>query len=149
MLSLEDLTKTPFLSRSEEETGIFAKKLAETLKPDTVLLLRGEVGAGKTLLSNQIAKNFGADDLTSSSFSCVAVHVGRWKVIHCDFYRKRATQSFFDTEIEPHLTSPWLLLVEWPERMADREMIAGNEALDVHIQREGKRKRKILVARVN
>ena len=148
-MSLEDLTKTPFLSRSEEETGIFAKKLAETLKPNTVLLLRGEVGAGKTFFSSHIAKNFGADELTSSSFACVAVHAGRWNLIHCDFYRKRATQSFFDTEIEPHLAPPWLLLIEWPERMAEREMIAGNEALDVHIQREGTGKRKITVARVN
>jgi|SaaInlStandDraft_2_1057019.scaffolds.fasta_scaffold245080_1 tRNA threonylcarbamoyladenosine biosynthesis protein TsaE len=98
---------------NEAQTDVFVSKLAELIKPQTIILLNGDIGTGKTYVSSKIANHFGINNLSSASFQRVNLHVGDINMVHCDFYRKTCDYDFFCNEIEPLLLDPWILLMEW------------------------------------
>src|SRR5436853_1901895 len=79
------------LTHSPEETIAFGRTLAETLTPPKLVLLRGELGAGKTILVKGIAEGFHAareEDVTSPTFTLVHEYRGpQVNVYHIDLYR--------------------------------------------------------------
>ena len=103
---------------NQEQTDVFVEEFAKSITMDSIVILNGELGTGKTYISSKIASFFGIGDLTSSSFQRVNSHQGRVNIVHCDFYRYPCDYNFFCTEIEPLLIHPWLLLLEWikPEK---------------------------------
>src|SRR5947199_7140943 len=80
-----------FITHSAEETIALGRKLAATLAPPLLILLRGDLGAGKTTLVKGIAEGFGAalaDDVTSPTFTLVHEYRGpRAALYHIDLYR--------------------------------------------------------------
>ena len=109
-----------FTTHSAEETTELGRKLAAELKPGSVVLLRGELGAGKTTLAKGIAEGFNAAEaaaVTSPTFTLIHEYRGREvTVYHIDLYRID-TQRELDTLALDDLMDPKsILLIEWGEK---------------------------------
>ena len=102
-----------FSSSSLNCTRKFAFNLAESLNPPYVLYLNGILGSGKTFFCKCVGEYYGIKSINSASFTRVEHNFGEINLVHCDFYRGLPEPSFFEEEIEPRLTSPWIILIEW------------------------------------
>ena len=109
-------------THSTEETIAFGRSLAAELQPPLLILLRGDLGAGKTTLVKGIAEGFqaaAADDVTSPTFTLVHEYRGlRATLYHIDLYRVE-TERELETLGLDDLTGPGnILLIEWGEKFA-------------------------------
>ena len=109
-----------FLTDSAEETIALGEKLAHRLRDARIVLLRGDLGAGKTTLVKGIAEGFRAaaqDDVTSPTFTLIHEYRGAERTLyHIDLYRID-TQRELDTLALDDLRDPRsILLIEWGEK---------------------------------
>ena len=130
---------------NEAQTDVFVSKLAELIKPQTIILLNGDIGTGKTYVSSKIANHFGINNLSSASFQRVNLHSGDVNIVHCDFYRRTCDYDFFCNEIEPLLADPWILLMEWTSFESVIPEIG--QVIEILINHKGGSKREILIKR--
>jgi tRNA threonylcarbamoyladenosine biosynthesis protein TsaE len=101
----------------------FGAELASHLQPGDIVVLRGNLGAGKTALTQGIGRFLGIDDITSPTFVISRSHKGRIPLIHVDAYRllDSGAQGFeiddldLDTAREDAIT-----VIEWGEEVAQR-----------------------------
>lgn len=109
-----------------------AQQVVELLEGRTVVLLRGEMGAGKTTLISRIAAYLEAEDVvTSPTFALVNQYEGRkCRIFHFDFYRIEEIEEVFDLGYEEYFYSGDLCLVEWPEKI---EPLLPDDAMTVRI----------------
>ena len=109
-----------------------AQEVVESLDGRTVVLLRGEMGAGKTTLISRIAAYLGAEDVvTSPTFALVNQYEGReCRIFHFDFYRIEEVEEVFDLGYEEYFYSGDLCFVEWPEKI---EPLLPDDAMTVRI----------------
>jgi tRNA threonylcarbamoyladenosine biosynthesis protein TsaE len=111
--------KAVWETSSESETRDLGEMLASRLRPDGVLLLRGALGVGKTILTQGIARGLGIDpqQVQSPSFTLVREHSGTGtSLIHIDLYRldPAEVEGIGIWEI---LETPAVKVVEWSERL--------------------------------
>jgi tRNA threonylcarbamoyladenosine biosynthesis protein TsaE len=109
-----------FQTHSAEETTDLGRRLAADLKPGSIVLLRGDLGAGKTTMVKGIAEGFQAakaEDVTSPTFTLIHEYRGpAVTLFHIDLYRID-TQRELDTLALDDLMSPnSILLIEWGEK---------------------------------
>ena len=103
-----------------KETLNLGKKLSNKLNPQSIVLLQGPIGAGKTSFVQGIAKGLSiSEDITSPTFA-LSHHYnsGRIPLIHLDLYRVESISSakeVFFSEEEEALQSQAILVIEWPE----------------------------------
>jgi tRNA threonylcarbamoyladenosine biosynthesis protein TsaE len=92
--------------------------LGRSLPPGSILLFRGEVGAGKTTFIKAIAKGLGVESATASpTFALVHRYLGRrGPVFHIDCYRLRTPDEAQDLDWEGLLGEGDVLLIEWPDQ---------------------------------
>jgi tRNA threonylcarbamoyladenosine biosynthesis protein TsaE len=110
-------------SLSAEKTIEMGRELAARLRPPVLVLLSGELGAGKTTLAKGIISGLGAareEDVTSPTFTLV--HAFRnpasgAKVFHIDLYRIEDAHDLATLGLEDVFAEPAVVLVEWPERL--------------------------------
>ena len=107
------------LTESEEETQALARELASTLEAGDVLLLSGDLGAGKTTFVRGLAEGLGIDPAAVSSPTFTLLHEyrgGRLALYHADLYRldKTATE---DLGLEEAGVRDGVLAIEWPDRL--------------------------------
>lgn len=100
----------------------FGGELAKELKRGDIVLLRGDLGAGKTTLAKGIARALGIDPLgvTSPTFVIMHCYQGRWPVYHFDFYRLEDASALDSVERDEFFYGDGLSLVEWPQRLGDQ-----------------------------
>jgi tRNA threonylcarbamoyladenosine biosynthesis protein TsaE len=107
-------------TRSEEETFEIARRLAEDFAGTEVVLLTGELGAGKTVFAKGLAAGAGIADpdrVASPSFTLVNVYQGRRRpVFHIDLYRLERDAEIADLGWEDML-GQGLVVVEWAEKL--------------------------------
>jgi tRNA threonylcarbamoyladenosine biosynthesis protein TsaE len=104
---------------SEQETFELARKLGLRLKGNEVILLQGELGAGKTVFARGLAVGLGIEDVTevcSPSFTLVNVYQTRVTMYHMDLYRLGNKSDVYDLGWEDFLDQG-VIVVEWAERM--------------------------------
>jgi tRNA threonylcarbamoyladenosine biosynthesis protein TsaE len=121
-----------FKTRSVEGTLALADRIAEMLHPPLLVILRGEVGAGKTTLVKGIATAIGAaaeDEVTSPTFTIVHEYIGaKVRLFHLDLYRLETEDQIAVLgldEMTGYENS--LVLVEWGERFESVVKMAGGE----------------------
>jgi tRNA threonylcarbamoyladenosine biosynthesis protein TsaE len=105
---------------SEDETQRVARELAGQLKPGDVLLLSGDLGAGKTTFVRGLAEGLGIDPAEVSSPTFTLVHEyrgGRLPLFHADLYRLTGAATE-DIGLEEIGATEGVLAIEWPERLA-------------------------------
>src|SRR5690606_33384494 len=91
---------------------------ARTLPADTTLALHGDLGAGKTTFVRGLARGLGIDgSITSPTFALYNLHRGKCTLLHLDAYRIEHPREVDDLLLEDFLTSPWCLVIEWPEKI--------------------------------
>lgn len=109
-----------FLTHSAEETIALGHQIASELKAPSLVLLSGDLGAGKTTLTKGIASGLGAakeEDVTSPTFTLVHKYEGETRVYHVDLYRIGDAHDFETLGLEDVFSEQAIVLVEWPERM--------------------------------
>jgi tRNA threonylcarbamoyladenosine biosynthesis protein TsaE len=103
-----------------EETRAIGECLASVLEPGDVLILWGELGAGKTTLVQGIARGLGiADHVVSPTFTLVREYVGRLPVTHADVFRLDRVQDVIDLGLDEMAGRDGVLLVEWGDAVED------------------------------
>jgi tRNA threonylcarbamoyladenosine biosynthesis protein TsaE len=108
-----------YLTRSEEETFQLAHELAEEFKGDEVVLLFGELGAGKTVFAKGIASGLGMEDhrhVCSPSFTIVNIYQAKYPIYHVDLYRLGTGDEIQNLGWEDYL-GQGIVLVEWAEKL--------------------------------
>ena len=107
--------------KNESETAAFGARLAEEIKPGTVIALTGDIGAGKTTLTKAIARGLGVTEtLTSPTFTIVQEYEsGRMPVYHFDVYRVHDEDEMFELGFDDYLHGKGVCLIEWAELVED------------------------------
>jgi tRNA threonylcarbamoyladenosine biosynthesis protein TsaE len=128
------------ITHSEEETADAARTLAGTLKSGDVILLSGNLGAGKTAFVRGLATGLGIspEDVSSPTFTLVHEYRGgRLTLYHADLYRldRVATE---DLGLEEMGVADGILAIEWPDRLA--HALAGARAVQIDVVDENTRR---------
>jgi len=109
-----------FTTHSAEETTELGRKLAAEIKPGSVVLLRGELGAGKTTMVKGIAEGFHAAEaagVTSPTFTLIHEYRGQeMTVYHIDLYRIDTQRELDTLALDDLMDSNSILLIEWGEK---------------------------------
>lgn len=106
------------ITNSPRETEALGARLAAALLPGDVLLLRGQLGAGKTALVRGIAAGLGSEDHVSSpTFVFIHEYSAALSMVHVDLYRLSDSSDVEDLGLRDYLGGEFLVLVEWPERV--------------------------------
>ena len=86
-----------------------------------ILLLKGNLGAGKTTFSQFLLKELGSsDEISSPTYSIVNEYdTPKGKVFHFDLYRLKSVEEAYDFGIEEYLDNGYLSIIEWPEIYTD------------------------------
>ena len=121
------------ITRSETETQRIAQEFAATLKAGDVLLLSGDLGAGKTTFVRGLAEGLGIDPGEVSSPTFTLVHEyrgGRLTLYHADLYRLENTATN-DLGLEEIGVQDGVLAIEWPDRLTHRLPGAKTVSIDM------------------
>ena len=109
-------------TRSEDETIALGEEIAHGLPRPAVVLLIGDLGAGKTTLAKGIVKGLGAaapEDVSSPTYTLIHEYGERDKVYHIDLYRLERASEVRALGLDELLASDAILLVEWGERFPE------------------------------
>jgi tRNA threonylcarbamoyladenosine biosynthesis protein TsaE len=128
------------VTRSEDETADVARELAAALKAGDVILLSGNLGAGKTAFVRGLASGLGIDpeDVSSPTFTLVHEYRGgRLTLYHADLYRleRIATEEI---GLEEMGIADGVLAIEWPDRLA--HAMPGAREVQIEIVDENRRR---------
>jgi tRNA threonylcarbamoyladenosine biosynthesis protein TsaE len=133
-------------TRSPEETIAFGRTLTELLAPPKLVLLRGDLGAGKTTLVKGIAAGFGAaeeEDVTSPTFTLVHEYRGpRANLYHIDLYRVDTLRELETLGLDDLRGEGSVLLIEWGEKFP---RWLGERDVEISLSRDGENGRRIRI----
>lgn len=106
------------ITHSPEETRAFGERLALRLQAGDVLLLLGDLGAGKSELTRGLARGLGVKTtVTSPSFTILNVYdEGRLPLYHFDWYRLNSAEELYEMGMEEYLGGDGVAVVEWPNQ---------------------------------
>ena len=109
------------MTHSPAETRALGEKLAHLLLPGDVLLLWGDLGAGKSELTRGIAKGLGiAGPISSPSFTIMNVYDdGRIPLYHFDWYRLQSSEELYEMGMDEYLGGDGVAVIEWPGQCSD------------------------------
>jgi tRNA threonylcarbamoyladenosine biosynthesis protein TsaE len=134
------------VTHSAEETIAFGRSLVELLVPPKLVLLRGDLGAGKTTLVKGIAAAFDAaseEDVTSPTFTLIHEYRGpRANVYHIDLYRIDTQRQLDTLALDDLRGEDSILLIEWGEKFP---RFVRERDVEIALEREGESGRKITV----
>ena len=112
------------IAHSEQDTIELAKKIANSIKKQTIITLTGDLGSGKTFftgaLINELLKrdNLPAQHVTSPTFNLVKVYdLKNFSIYHYDLYRIKKTEELYELNIEEAFNN--VAIIEWPELAMD------------------------------
>jgi tRNA threonylcarbamoyladenosine biosynthesis protein TsaE len=109
----------PFVSNSPGETRHLGERLGGLLEAGDVILLSGELGAGKTVFVQGLARGLGFDGgVSSKSFVLLGEYPGRLTLYHADLYRLDDPDQVQDLALD-EISADGVLAVEWPERAGE------------------------------
>ncbi len=133
-----------YISNSPEETRFLGKSIGERLQGGEIILLHGDLGAGKTLLAKGIAEGLGIEGSTtvvSPSFTLVNIYKARLDIVHVDLYRLNSDE-IYDLGLEDYMDLEHIMVVEWAEKAP---LFFSNQTLDITIEYTGDASRAIVL----
>ena len=132
---------------SAQETIAFGRTLAPLLVPPKLVLLRGDLGAGKTTLVKGIASAFRAaaeDDVTSPTFTLVHEYRGpKTNLYHVDLYRIDTLRELETLGLDDLRSDNSVLLIEWGEKFPG---LVAERDVEILLERQGENRRRIRVS---
>lgn len=132
------------VTESEAATRTLARSLAARLRPGDIVLLHGDLGAGKTVFVKGLAEGLGVDpdEVTSPTFTLVQEYAGgRLPLVHLDLYRLDRTE-LDDVGLDPDVAARGVVVVEWAGRLTHRP----TGSIDVRIEDGGGDVRRVSVS---
>ncbi|MCU1286999.1 MAG: TsaE protein required for threonylcarbamoyladenosine t(6)A37 formation in tRNA [Acidobacteriales bacterium] len=134
------------ITKSAEETIEFGRELKPLLSPPKIVLLRGDLGAGKTTMVKGIAEALGAaaqEDVTSPTFTLVHEYRGPGVMVyHIDLYRIDTLRELETLGLDDLVDNNSVLLIEWGEKF---ERFRRDRDVEIAIQRVSENERRISV----
>lgn len=135
------------ITHSPEETIEYGRSLAELLAPPKLVLLRGDLGAGKTTLVKGIAEAFSAareHEVTSPTFTLVHEYRGpKATLYHIDLYRVETPRELETLGLEDLMAEDSILLIEWGEKFSRFQR---ERDVEFFLERLGESDRRILIS---
>jgi tRNA threonylcarbamoyladenosine biosynthesis protein TsaE len=136
-----------FTTKSPEETIALGRELVSLLAPPKIVVLRGDLGAGKTTLVKGIAEGFHAashDDVTSPTFTLIHEYRGPAATLyHIDLYRIDTQRELETLGLDDLMTDNSVLLIEWGEKFPRFQRECD---VEIAIERISENERKIKIA---
>ena len=133
-------------TNSPEETIAFGRTLTELLSPPKLVLLRGDLGAGKTTLVKGIAAGFEAaeeEDVTSPTFTLVHEYRGpRANLYHVDLYRIDTQRELETLGLDDLRSDNSILLIEWGEKFP---RLVRERDVEISLERDGENGRRVRI----
>jgi len=132
-----------FETHSDEETQALGRHLTEMLPDRGVVLLIGELGAGKTTLTKGIVEGRGiasADNVSSPTFTLIHEYGEPVGVYHVDLYRLNTLDEARRLGLEDLFEQPALILVEWGERFPE---LLPEQRIEIRLSHKGEETRMI------
>ncbi len=106
--------KYTYISRNLEDTADIAERIADGLKGGEIILLNGELGAGKTAFTKCLAKSLGVEDIvTSPTFTFMKEYKGRLPLYHFDMYRVQDEEELYELGLNDYLYMNGVCVIEW------------------------------------
>jgi tRNA threonylcarbamoyladenosine biosynthesis protein TsaE len=138
--------KQEITTHSAEETIAFGRTLTTLLSPPKVVLLRGDLGAGKTTLVKGIAAGFEAaeeEDVTSPTFTLVHEYrAPRANLYHIDLYRVDTPRELETLGLDDLRSDGSVLLIEWGEKFP---RLQRERDVEISLERQSENGRKITI----
>lgn len=139
-------TTREITTHSAEETTAFGRTLVDLLAPPKLVLLRGDLGAGKTTLIKGIAAAFEAapeEDVTSPTFTLVHEYRGpRATLYHIDLYRVDTPRELETLGLDDLISEKSILLIEWGEKFS---RFVRERDVEIRLEHVGENERKISI----
>ena len=129
-----------FISNSEKQTQEIAFEYAKTLVKGDVILLNGDLGAGKTAFTKGIAKFFNIDGVTSPTYAYLNVYNDF--IYHYDCYRLSCGEDALMLGLTDYFNGDNICIIEWAENIKD---VLPKHTKVVEIQKIDSKKRKIIL----
>ena len=149
MLKKRLMPKVSLISESEEETRVWAQSLARQLKAGDIVLLQGQLGAGKTTFVKGLAQAFKVSlkKVNSPTFVLMNYYKGKLPIYHFDLYRLENLEPVAEQEIgnffDEYFYGQGISVIEWPERLGEHKP---KQYYLVEFQHKGENKRKICIS---
>ena len=103
-----------FISKSEEDTIAIAREFADIIENGMLIILNGNLGAGKTFFIKQVLQKFNVKNANSPTFAIVNEYKGDRIFYHLDFYRINKETELFDIGIEDYFyDQESVIFIEW------------------------------------
>ncbi|QRN84692.1 tRNA (adenosine(37)-N6)-threonylcarbamoyltransferase complex ATPase subunit type 1 TsaE [Clostridia bacterium] len=135
------MKKRTLWSESALHTKHIGEMIGQAAEPGDVVLFTGDLGAGKTTMSQGIASGLGIDtDVTSPTFTLMQIYQGDLTLYHLDVYRLNSEAEATDIGLEEVLYGDGLCLIEWADQFPE---LWPDDYLLVRIERQGDMKRRI------
>jgi len=133
------------VTHSSEETIERGREIGAALKVPALILLSGDLGAGKTTLTKGIVSGLGAareEDVTSPTFTLVHKYENGTRVYHVDLYRVVSFPDFETLGLEDVFSEQAIVIVEWSEKFALR---TNWPIVRIHLEHVAEETRRILI----
>lgn len=119
---------------SLKDTELIGEIIARNLERGTVLCLDGDLGAGKTTLTQFIAKKFGVkENITSPTFTIIKEYEGMMPFYHMDVYRIESEADMYDLGYEEYIYSEGVTIIEWSNKILN---MLPEDRINIDIQRD-------------
>ena len=135
------------ISHNLQQTNCIGKIIGKNTEKGTVICLDGDLGAGKTTLTQSIAKGLEIDEyITSPTFNIIKEYDGRLKLFHMDVYRINDIIEMIDLGYEEYIYSDGVCIIEWsdkikeilPENRINMRLLRGKEENERTFHIDGK-----------
>jgi tRNA threonylcarbamoyladenosine biosynthesis protein TsaE len=140
-----------FETRSASDTLILGEKIGRHLEAGDIVFLFGDLGAGKTTLTQGIARGLGVakeEYVRSPTFTLVNQYKGKVPVFHIDLYRIASSHELEDLGLQEVFSGEGISIVEWAEKLFAREdasqpLLGIERWIEIHITIEQEESRKL------
>ncbi len=139
------MTDREFVTHSDEETIRCGRQIGAALKPPALILLSGDLGAGKTTLTKGLVSGLGAareEEVTSPTFTLVHKYERATRVYHVDLYRVISFRDFETLGLEDVFSEQAVVIVEWSEKFSLR---TDWPVLEIHLEHLDQDTRRITI----
>jgi tRNA threonylcarbamoyladenosine biosynthesis protein TsaE len=130
-------------TKSAAETRGVGKRIGKALRQGDLIVLFGELGAGKTCLTQGIAMGLGIKKnyVSSPSFVIIKEHRGRLPLYHVDFFRLQTAKEIESTGYDEYICGEGVTVIEWAEKIEDT---LPDKYFRIELIVSGKNKRRII-----
>ncbi len=135
-----------YISNNLKDTESLAKKLADKLCGNEIILLNGDLGAGKTTFTKALFAVLGVNDIvTSPTFAFMKEYNAKYKLSHYDMYRVESEDELWELGISDNLYEKGVAVIEWNKFTQFPE---DKKIIGIEIEKTGDTSRKFIIKEV-